>query len=981
MSCENIKWIRVDILVTHEIMEEHFSDKKDKSRILINKRLLYLLALLLVVIPVVVGVVVWHLTDKSCAKEIVNASGTHLPVGITDNPVSTTTTSNDENEPWKILRLPKTVIPVHYDITLYPDFYDNHGWFYGNETVELKINKTTRFILIHANYLNITRTILRYASGENIAIARTFWYSENQFWVIETLQHMRVSTVLLELQFDGSLTRAIVGFYKSTYTDSVTRQKRHLASSKFEPVDARRAFPCMDEPNLKAEYTITLVHRPEYIALSNMPDLNTETWDHNASLVATHFNRSVPMSTYLVCFVVCDFGNLTSTTKYGTRMRVFATPDRILQANYSLYVMKMTMELYQDLFNVSFPLPKNDMIAIPNFVSGAMEHWGLITYREVNMLYDENQASAANKQRVAVVVAHEIAHMWFGNIVTMDWWDDLWLNEGFASFVEYLGVDYTESQWEVLDQMVVDDMKPVMVTDAGLNSHPIVVDVNHPDQINEVFDAISYSKGASIIRMLQVIMGQKEFFNGINRYLTKYKWSNAKTDDLWAELGQVPGGHSVKDVMDTWTRQMGLPYINITYDLNADGTLTKVTATQHRFLADRNLRYNESDSRFRYRWHVPLNYMDGNQSNTIVWMKQDQDSITFNVTKNMNEPTNNIKFNVNETGFYRVNYPDFIWRRFADALNEIGSTAIAFPADRTGLVDDAFNLARGGYLHYNVALEITKYLDKEFHHLPWYSAYSGISYIKDMFINSGKFDFLRRYILQKAGPVLNKLSWDDGTSHLEKLMRGNIIQLACDFGDQNCLGNATKKFRDWIDDQVELSPNIRTYVYKYGMSSHGTAEDWDVMFGKYMNETVPHEQVKLLYGLANTKHVWLLNRYLEYCKDVSLIREQDFFTVVTYISANPVGNSLAWDWVRSNWNYLVDRFSIGSRSLGRLVPGIVSNYNTLFKLHEVEEFFSLYPDAGAGARSRDQARESIRTNIDWMENYSEEITKWLASHI
>lgn len=969
-------------------MPELLEGSKDRSKVTFDRRCFYFLVFCVIVLPVVTGVVVWYLTDSSCESQTPPPGGNQGAVNATKPTESTqptttvqTTTSQIQTtmsslEPWLNLRLPHHVIPIHYSITLYPDFYGNHGWFYGNETVELNITEPTKYILIHANFLNITKTVLQYENRQTIGITRTFWYEKNQFWVVEATEHVGVGKVYMHLQFDGSLTREIFGFYKSTYVNSITHEERHLASSKFQPVDARRAFPCFDEPNIKAEYTITLVHRAGYIALSNMPDIASGPWEYDSSLIATHFNRSVPMSTYLVCFVVCDFKNLTDTTVFGTQIRVFATPDRIEQANYSLLVMKKTMERYQELFKVKFPLPKNDMIAIPNFVSGAMEHWGLITYREVNMLYDPTQASAANKQRVAVVVAHEIAHMWFGNIVTMDWWDDLWLNEGFASFVEYLGVDYTEPDWAMMDQMVVDDAKPVMVTDAGVSSHPIVVDVSHPDQITEVFDAISYSKGAAILRMLQEMLGSEQFFEGIKTYLTKYEWSTATTDDLWKDLGQV-NGYSVKEVMDTWTLQMGLPYINVSFANT--GSVTRVTATQQRFLADRNIKYNETESPFRYKWYVRLDYRDNSQY-TTKWITKDQNSVSFDITSNMDNSNTLVKFNVNETGFYRVNYPTSIWNRFAQALATQGLTAVPYPADRTGLIDDAFNLARGGYLGYEVAMEMTKYLDKELHYLPWDSAYDAIMYIKDMFITSANYNDLRKYVVKKVRPVLDHLTWEDGPSHLDKLLRSNIIELACEFEEENCLKNATHKFRNWIDNKEFLSPNIRTYVYKYGMSSGGTEADWDFMWNRFVAETVPQEQTKLMYGLANTKQVWLLNRYLEYCKDPNKIKSQDFFTVVTYISRNPVGNPITWDWVRANWQYLVNRFSLYSRTLGRLVPSIISNYNTRFKLEEVEEFFRQYPDAGAGSRAREQARESIQRNIDWMENNSVKIKTWLQQN-
>ncbi|KAL5018116.1 hypothetical protein ScPMuIL_003838 [Solemya velum] len=957
-------------------MVSYEMDLQEKRNPKTNKRLFFILCVLLIVLPVVVGVLVWNFTkceaDDSHNNEGITESNRGGEGTTTDTPVVSTT--HPEWEIWKNLRLPDYIKPVHYDITLYPDFYEeDKGWFYGNETVEIKISRNTSYILIHINYLNVTRTeLFDNVTGDSIPIQDSFHYEPNQFWVIKTKTPVENGTVVnLVLSFDGSLTRAIVGFYKSTYTDSKSGAKRYLASSKFEPVDARRAFPCFDEPNIKAEYTVSLIHKPEYIALSNMPNSTTE-WPGNTDLQTTQFERSVKMSTYLVCFIVCDFDYKETVDKNGIKVRVYAAPDRIDQAQYALEVANHTISLYTELFNVTYPLPKLDMIAIPDFISGAMEHWGLITYREVNMLYDEREASSNNKQRCTLVIAHEMAHMWFGNIVTMDWWDDLWLNEGFASFVEYIGAESIQPDWDMMQQFVVDENQPVMVTDAGTSSHPIVVDVEKPSQITEVFDSISYSKGSAVIRMLEVTMGHNTFFEGVKKYLDKYRFSNAKTDDLWAELGTVTPSLPVKSMMDTWTRQMGFPYIKI-YAKNR-----MIIAEQHRFLAQSSMSYNDSESPFRYKWYVPLNYITStnNETSQIEWMylnnTQFSSSMDFEATDDAW-----IKFNHGGTGYYRVLYPDWLWQRFGNLLDRNGPTILP-DADRAGLIDDAFNLARGGYLNYSVALDITKYLHRDDDHLPWDSARMGITYIQNM-LSGGAFGLWREYILSKSKPVMKRLGWEDKGGHLKKLMRNNLIELTCGYGDEDCIENAVSRFRNWIDNGTYIPPNLRSYVYKYGMQAQGGPNEWDKMWDKYVNETVPQEKIKLLYGLSRTKTKWLLERFLEYAMDDSKVRGQDFFTVITYIGRNPVGHSLVWDWIRENWLSLVKKFEITHRYLGRMVPTIVSNFNTEFQLQQVQAFFDLYPEAGAGARGRVQAIESIKRNIVWVNQYKGIIEQWLEN--
>ncbi|XP_013411098.1 glutamyl aminopeptidase [Lingula anatina] len=949
-------------------MHKHWSISRTKAAIL---------GFLFVAIPVLVGLLTWYLRD--CASEVASPvqearTGSPAVPHSTDRTTGASTASPwPSSEPWRNLRLPPHIIPTHYDITLYPDFYGNHSTFYGNVSVELNITEETRHILIHIKYLDVTATRLTEKdTGQDVPISRNFSYIPNQFWVVETNSNISAnSQVVLHLTFEGSLSNGIVGFYKSTYVNSITGETRGLATSKFEPTDARKAFPCFDEPNIKATYNTTLVHDPTYIALSNMPVESSSV--RADGLTATRFEKSVPMSTYLVCFIVCDFEFKETTTERGTKLRVYATPDRVSQVDYALRVGKEVMDLFVVYYDMPYPLPKQDMIAIPDFVSGAMEHWGLITYRETNILYNSTEASEGNKQRVAVVVAHELAHQWFGNIVTMDWWDDLWLNEGFASFMEYKGVAHVESTWNMLAQFVTEDMQPVMGYDAALSSHPIVVPVEHPDQINEVFDVISYSKGAAVIRMLEAFMGEEKFKQGIQDYLKKYEYRNARTDDLWASLEAVPGAQPIKTIMDTWTRQMGFPYLNITFS----GNIFK--AVQERYLSDPEAdRSAQEPSDYGYIWWVPVDYMTSvNNDVTLLWLNTSEAQFPLPSGLDLQDTSTWIKFNVGQTGFYRVNYPEDMWRRFSNLLLSNPSALTA--GDRSGLIDDAFNLAAAGLLNYNIVLELTKALKREQDYLPWASAERGFTYIGDMMKFRVYYGKWMAYILKLVKNVHDQLGWENSGSHLDRYLRNTVINLACGHGDADCLGNATEKFRGWLDTDEYLDPNLRVMVYKYGSYRSGQ-EDWDKIWNKYEKENVPQEARRLLYALAQFKELWLLNRYLEYAWDPTKVRSQDFFNVINYISSTPIGNSLTWEWVRKRWEDIVARFGLSSRSLGRMVPGIVGDYNTKFHLAQVEEFFAKYPDAGAGERGRKQAIEGIKRNIAWIEKHEMTLVDWLNNN-
>ncbi|XP_053392901.1 glutamyl aminopeptidase-like [Mercenaria mercenaria] len=959
-----------------------------------NKRLIYFLGFLVVVLPVIVGILVWQLLpdcdaddkkggNKDEIKGTPQTTAQPRNKGTTEKgtpqttalPLNKGTTEEPfEDGPWKNLRLPKTVVPIHYEVTLFPDFYEDHETFYGNITTELYVQTTTNIVMVHIKYLNISQTNISTDIGrtDSIPIKRTFEYGPHEFWVVETETPLKFNTtVYLHMTFSGSLTRSIVGFYKSSYINSDTNKSSSIATTKFEPVAARRAFPCFDEPNIKAEYTVHLVHRPTFKALSNMPANETEVWAGDQKMSITSFQRSVKMSTYLACFIVCDFEFLENTSASGITVRLYAPPDRVNQTKFALDVAITAVDLYTKMFNVSYPLPKLDLISIPDFVSGAMENWGLITFRETNILYDPEQSSSANKQRVATVVAHEVSHQWFGNLVTMDWWQDLWLNEGFASFMEYIGAAEHQPDWQILDYFLIGDLQPVMVTDAGVASHPIIVQVEDPAQINAVFDSISYSKGCSIIRMLEHWMGSDAFFHGVSRYLRHFQYQNAHTDDLWTFLGNISTDLSVKTVMDTWTKQMGLPFINVT----VNGS--KVTLTQERFLADSSIHYDPSESEYGYMWYIKLDYMRSDGQTGSRWMMKEQ-SRTFDVGADI-EKNSWIKFNLNETGFYRVNYPEFLWKRLSTEL--AADNNMLSITDRANLLDDAFNLARAGHLSYDIALDMTSYLDKEREYLPWKSTANALSYLSTMLEFTGDFSYLQEYKVMKVLPTYKEVGWVDTGSHVRRLMRSTIISLTCGNGHPGCLKVARQRFSDWLSNGTIIPPNLRSVIYTYGMRSVQTPIEWMKVWEKYKAESVPQERSKLMSALAQTPSISLLMRYIDFAKDESNVRSQDYFTVLTYIARNPVGRGLVWNWVRDNWQYLVNRFTLYSRYFGRLIPSVVSDFNTQYQLEEVETFFKKYPEAGAGANGRKQALESIRRNINWMKQNKHVVVKWLKGKI
>ncbi|XP_067099379.1 glutamyl aminopeptidase [Osmerus mordax] len=928
-----------------------------------------------------------------CLVVVVSAVAVGLGVGLTRPDTSPTPTppkpttspepppadrgpckpSNQTNGEWKNFRLPTYVKPVHYNLHLEPDLTTD--LYTGSVSINLEVTQPTRYLWLHIRETfvnNVPKLVLKNGQDQkDLAVKSCFEYKPQEYVVVEAVEELAATkpgeVYVLTLYFQGWLNGSLVGFYKVTYEENGATKK--IAATDHEPTDARKSFPCFDEPNKKATYKISITHDTSYTALSNMPVEGTpEILPGNK--LRTSFLNSVPMSTYLVCFAVHQFSYVERISARGIPLRIYAQPLQIKTAEYAANTTKVIFDYFEEYFNMSYSIAKLDKIAIPDFGTGAMENWGLITYRETNLLYDENESSSYNKQRVASVIAHELVHQWFGNIVTMDWWDDLWLNEGFASFFEYIGVENAEPTWKMRDIMIISDVLPVMVDDALLSSHPIIVDVSTPAEITSVFDAISYSKGASILRMLEDWMGRDTFRDGCRKYLKDYHFMNAKTKNFWdslAEVSKLP----VAEIMDTWTKQMGYPVL----DLAIVGT--QASLTQKRFLLDPNADVTQPPSPLGYKWNIPVTWHSVNSEKNMSIMF-DKDATELTLLDYSINTDGLLKVNNDHIGFYRVNHDSNMWSTISQELQR---NPLEFDAaDRSSYIDDVFALARADVVDYGNAFNLTKYLSQETEYIVWDRVSSSIAYVRDMLSSDSvlypKFQILFR---EYVHVISRRLGWNDVGTQNERLLRETVLGIACQMGDQEMLSNASAIFAKWITYNISVQVNLRLLVYRYGMKNSGTEKEWNKMFDIYQKATLAQEKDKLLYGLASVENVTLLYRLLEASKDESIVRSQDLFTVVRYVSLNKLGTTMAWDWVTLNWNYLVQRYTINDRNLGRLLTRISSTYNTELQLWQMEHFFKLTPNAGAGEMSRQQALETVRNNIEWVRRNKEEIGVWLES--
>ncbi|XP_076253121.1 glutamyl aminopeptidase-like isoform X3 [Rhynchophorus ferrugineus] len=879
-------------------------------------------------------------------------------------PTTTLSTTTEETSiDMTKFRLPKTVSPSVYDLYLYPDL--ETGLFKGTVIISVNINEPTSSILLHSNKLNITSVTVK-GEPANFSVDEKYETLE-----ISKKDGTQFTSTFdnIAIQFNGDMKNRLVGLYTSSYTS--LGNSTTIATSKFEPTYARQAFPCFDEPNMKAKYIVHLLKpkKENYIALSNYPVAKTESYDDNNDLVT--FEETVSMSTYLSCFIVSDFTHTeTSFNNNGTLtpLRVYASPGNLNKTTYAGEVAKKVIEYYVDYFGIPYPLPKLDMVAIPDFVSGAMEHWGLVTYRETALLYTDTTHSSANKERVATVIAHELAHSWFGNLVTMDWWNDLWLNEGFASYIEFKGTDAAEPTWDIMSQFQISDLHPVLSLDATLSSHPIVVTVTTPDEITSIFDTISYNKGASILRMLENTVGVVNFQKGVTNYLNKYAYGNAVTKNFLDEIQAVVGdSFNVSQIIDTFTVQMGYPVVTATYDNTSESYIL----TQKRFLKDPDASY-DSNTTYGYKWTIPITYVtDLGKSTELYLFQYDQDSFTIKKPAGATW----LKLNYDQIGYYRVNYEEAQWQNLIDIYNNLEVK------DRTHLIEESFSIAEAGLLSYKVPLDLSRKLSTELSYAPWSVASSKLQTILDYLRESSQNTSFKNYVKLIVGNAYNNFTWTENPDddQLTRLTRVVVLNLACAVEDQNCLNEAEQKFNSWINDTTQpLSQDLRSLVYKYGMVN-ADEETWNKLLEVYKAETDASEKVKLVNGLANVKNVSLLERLIELAKDVTIVRSQDYFTVLSYISANTEGTDLVWDFFRNNWEYLVDRFTLNDRYLGQMIRPVTSSFSTQERLKEMQDFFAKYPEAGAGASSRKTALENVQNNIRWLEQYKSTVESWIQT--
>jgi puromycin-sensitive aminopeptidase len=798
-------------------------------------------------------------------------------------------------------RLPRTAVPSRYDIRLDPDL--TTLTFRGQETVALEVSETVSEIVLNATELSIDSASLENDRGETIRATAT---------MDEATERCRLALAgpaapgrwRLRLAFRGILNDKLRGFYRSVYKDP-SGVSRTMAATQFEATDARRAFPCWDEPSFKAVFSVTLAIDPALTAVSNTA-IVSETPEGGRKVVK--FADTIKMSTYLVAFVIGELEGTDAVTVGRTPLRVWCVPGKKRLARFGQEIGAASLAFFEDYYGVPYPGDKLDLLAIPDFAAGAMENLGAITFRETALLVDETAASHAELERVADVVAHENAHMWFGDLVTMTWWNGIWLNEAFATFMEMLAVDAWKPEWQRWSTFGVSRAAALSLD--GLHStRPIEFPVTSPRDADAMFDVLTYEKGASVLRMLEQYLGAGVFREGVRDYLRAHKYDNADTGDLWAALGRA-ARQPIPAVMDGWIFRPGYPVVTVSRE--AAGGLV---LAQQRFNYLREP-LPPATAEPEQTWQVPVQlrvHAGGAATETRVLLGERETRVAVAAGAEA------VVANAGGHGFYRVRYaPDLL-----EALLRHRSSLA--PIERFNLVNDAWALAVAGLLPPTTYLDLTARFREERDRNVW-SVLTGSLYALNRVLEAGDRRRLAALVRDRATPAFAALGWTPrpGEDELTRQLRGDLARVLGVLGDEpGVQARAVELYRTHLADPAAVDPNVLPAVIAV-LAHTGDTARYEEFLRRFRAAATPQEEQRYLYALAGFRDAALARQTLERAINGE-IRTQDAPFVVRGMLMSVDVRELAWDFVKRHWDTM-DRLypKHGMRRLAEGVTGLAT---------------------------------------------------------
>lgn len=834
----------------------------------------------------------------------------------------------------QVKRLAKDFKPERYNLYLHPNrqtmTFKGYVIIVGRKT-----SRPSKRLTFHQKGLKITdaRVVCHKKDGdEQMIVDRVNLHSSYNELRLHTKANLFSGKYTITLEFSGQITKAMNGMYPARFKHA---GKDHtLIATQFESHHAREVFPCIDEPDAKAVFELTLVAPKGETVISNTPIKKQVT---SSKEQVTTFEETPRMSTYLLAFVYGNLKYKEAKTHDGVVVRAYATPENAEFTKFGLEVAVKCLEFYNDYFGISYPLTKCDLIALPDFASGAMENWGCITFREQAFLVDPANTSLAAKQYVAMVVAHELAHQWFGNLVTMSWWTDLWLNEGFASWIEYLAVDHIFPDWHMWTQFVVDEQQRALQLDALAHSHAIEVPVNHPDEIRTIFDTISYSKGSSVIHMLHKFLGKELFREGLSFYLSQNKHGNTNTTDLWQALEKV-SDKPVREFMHSWTSQVGYPIVQVTVE---DG---QISIKQERFLL------NKASAKHSVNWPIPL----------LAKPALTVEMLSSSSIKTKLKDYEEFRLNTEHSGFYRTVYNATHQQKLGDQISK-GHLDVL---DRLGLISDTLEAAKAGYTGTAEALQLLEHLVEEDNLVVWDTITASLASIRSVMDNETLRENMKPYIRKLTSKQLKRLGWSEksGESHLDKLLRPTILGINSHADEPKVVAKAMSLWQT-MKSPTDIAPDVRGVVFN-AVARRGGTKEFEKLLKLHNQSKSSEERIILAAALCSFEQPALIKRALAMVKSAE-VRHQDAAYWVAYSFGNRFAKKLAWQWIQENWQWLETNIS-SDFSFYRFPMYAARAFSDKQFLIDFKKFFTPRQTPML-KRAIDQGIETLEWQIAWKE--------------
>jgi puromycin-sensitive aminopeptidase len=845
-------------------------------------------------------------------------------------------------------RLPRTVVPTRYDLRLEPDLVTHT--FRGVETITLIVTEATPEIRCNAIELTIDDARIEDGAGRALAGTPSF-DAETQRCRLAFPAAVTPGTWRLRLAFSGILNDKLRGFYRSIYKDpsGVTHT---LAATQFEATDARRAFPCWDEPAFKAVFAVTLAIDPALTAVSNTSIVN-ERIEGGRKIVT--FADTITMSTYLVAFVVGDLESTEAVAVGRTPLRVWCVPGKRHLAAFGQAIGVHSLRFFEEYYGLPYPSDKLDLLAIPDFAAGAMENLGAITFRETALLVDEHAAAHAELERVADVVAHENAHMWFGDLVTMSWWNGIWLNEAFATFMEILAVDDWKPEWKRWTTFAVSRAAAFAVD--GLHStRPIEFPVRAPRDADAMFDVLTYEKGASVLRMLEQYLGAPVFREGVRDYLRTHRFDNADTGDLWAALGRA-AHQPIPAVMDGWIFQPGYPLVTA----SLDGSGHVVLAQQRFTYLPAPLTPTPESGRERT-WQVPvqLRISAGGTASTERVLVADREA-----RLRLPERVDAVLVNAGGHGFYRVRYsPELRERLLRHGLERLE------PVERFNLVNDAWAVTVAGLMPLVEYLDFTARFRGERDRNVW-SILIGSLHSLNRIVGPADRPRLEALVRGRLAPAAADLGWTPraGDDELMRQLRGDLMRALGTLGNDPVVQREAAARSAKAD---RLDPNVLPAVISV-LAHVGDAARYAEFLERFRAAATPQEEQRYLYALTAFPVATLVQQTLERTVNGE-IRTQDAPFVVRALLMSVTAREQAWAFVKANWDTM-DRL-YPKHGLRRMAEGVIGLATPELE-REVHDFFASRR-IDFGGKTLEQYLEQLRVAVTLRTREGAALSAYLA---